>query len=86
MKISGIKETCIYVSDLLRTKNFYGEALGLPVISIVEDRHIFFVPAIRYCFVLLPKKLWKKKSCHHTALRAVFILRLKWKRQNIPPH
>ncbi|MGE5521138.1 MAG: VOC family protein, partial [Candidatus Dadabacteria bacterium] len=40
MKISRIKETCIYVSDLQRTKEFYHHKLGLPVISVLENRHI----------------------------------------------
>jgi len=42
MNICRIKETCIYVSDLERTKAFYAGKLGLPVIAIVQDRHIFF--------------------------------------------
>lgn len=42
MNISRIKETCIYVSDLDRTKVFYAGKLGLPVIAMVQQRHIFF--------------------------------------------
>lgn len=37
-----IKETCLYVSDLDKTENFYHHKLGLPVISKVNHRHIFF--------------------------------------------
>jgi catechol 2,3-dioxygenase-like lactoylglutathione lyase family enzyme len=53
MKISRIKETCIYVSDLQRTKAFYAEELGLPVISMVPDRHIFFRAgeSVLLCFI-----------------------------------
>ena len=53
MKISRIKETCIYVSDLQRTKTFYAEGLGLPVISMVPDRHIFFRAgeSVLLCFI-----------------------------------
>jgi catechol 2,3-dioxygenase-like lactoylglutathione lyase family enzyme len=42
MNILCIKETCIYVKDLHRTKNFYASQLGLPLISLVENRHVFF--------------------------------------------
>jgi len=53
MKISRIKETCIYVSDLQHTKAFYTEELGLPVISMVPDRHIFFRAgeSVLLCFI-----------------------------------
>lgn len=39
---TSIKETCLYVNDLSRTRVFYHETLGLPVISETADRHIFF--------------------------------------------
>ncbi|MGZ3951866.1 MAG: VOC family protein [Flavisolibacter sp.] len=42
MKILSIKETCIYVKDLERTKEFYSGKLGLPLISLVPGRHVFF--------------------------------------------
>ena len=42
LKITQIKETCIYVNDLERTKEFYHKKLRLPVISFMENRHIFF--------------------------------------------
>jgi catechol 2,3-dioxygenase-like lactoylglutathione lyase family enzyme len=42
MKISRIKETCIYVSDLESTKQFYTGKIGLPLISLVKNRHVFF--------------------------------------------
>ncbi|MGE5518473.1 MAG: VOC family protein, partial [Candidatus Dadabacteria bacterium] len=52
-KISRIKETCIYVSDLQRTKEFYHHKLGLPVISVLENRHIFFRAgeSVLLCFI-----------------------------------
>lgn len=51
--ISKIKETCIYVKDLEQTKAFYGDKLGLPVISIVLERHIFFRAgaSVLLCFI-----------------------------------
>ena len=42
MNILSIKETCIYVKDLERTKEFYSGKLGLPLISLVPGRHVFF--------------------------------------------
>jgi len=53
MNIRRIKETCIYVSDLQRTKNFYADKLGLHVISLVENRHVFFRAgdSVLLCFI-----------------------------------
>jgi catechol 2,3-dioxygenase-like lactoylglutathione lyase family enzyme len=53
MTISRIKETCIYVTDLQRTKEFYAYKLGLPLISLVEDRHVFFKAgdSVLLCFI-----------------------------------
>ncbi|MBD0331960.1 MAG: VOC family protein [Chitinophagaceae bacterium] len=53
MNICGIKETCIYVTDLERTKEFYHTRLELPVISLVEGRHIFFRAgsSVLLCFI-----------------------------------
>lgn len=42
MNFLRLKETCIYVSDLHRTKEFYYNRLGLPVLSFIEGRHVFF--------------------------------------------
>lgn len=41
-KITKIKETCLYVQDTIRSKEFYHSILGLPVISDAPDRHVFF--------------------------------------------
>ena len=53
MKIARIKETCIYVTDLQRTKTFYSDLLGLPLISLVEKRHVFFRAgeSVLLCFI-----------------------------------
>ena len=42
MKINQIKETCLYVSDLSVTKAFYHGKLGLELMSMVENNHVFF--------------------------------------------
>jgi catechol 2,3-dioxygenase-like lactoylglutathione lyase family enzyme len=53
MHISRIKETCIYVSDLEQTKAFYTGKLGLPLISLVKERHVFFRAgeSVLLCFI-----------------------------------
>ena len=42
MQFTQVKETCLYVQDLEKTKDFYHGKLGLPVISLIEGRHVFF--------------------------------------------
>ena len=53
MNIRRIKETCIYVTDLERTKAFYTDTLGLPLISLVKGRHVFFRAgeSVLLCFI-----------------------------------
>lgn len=53
MNIARIKETCIYVTDLNRTKDFYANKLELPLISFVEGRHVFFRAgdSVLLCFI-----------------------------------
>ncbi len=42
MTINYIKETCLYVKDLQRTKQFYEEILQLPLITFAVEQHVFF--------------------------------------------
>jgi catechol 2,3-dioxygenase-like lactoylglutathione lyase family enzyme len=42
MNILKIKETCLYVSDLAQVLPFYRDVLGLPLISYVPGKHLFF--------------------------------------------
>jgi catechol 2,3-dioxygenase-like lactoylglutathione lyase family enzyme len=42
MKILSIKETCIYVNNLERKRDFYSGKLRLPLISAVKGHHAFF--------------------------------------------
>jgi catechol 2,3-dioxygenase-like lactoylglutathione lyase family enzyme len=53
MKISKIKETCLYIDDLEVAFDFYHNILGLELISQVEDRHIFFRcgQSVLLCFI-----------------------------------
>ncbi len=41
MEFAKIKETCLYVTDLKQSKDFYHGKLGLPIISEVPGRHLF---------------------------------------------
>jgi catechol 2,3-dioxygenase-like lactoylglutathione lyase family enzyme len=41
MKFTKIKETCLYVRDLEKARNFYHEILELPVINYVPGKHLF---------------------------------------------
>ena len=53
MNILSIKETCIYVKELERTKDFYSNKLGLTLLSFVKKRHVFFKAgnSVLLCFV-----------------------------------
>jgi catechol 2,3-dioxygenase-like lactoylglutathione lyase family enzyme len=53
MEIKKIKETCLYVTDLERSRSFYENKLGLPVIGEVKGRHIFFRAgaSVLLCFI-----------------------------------
>lgn len=42
MNILKIKETCLYVQNLEQVRSFYEHTLGLPVISYLPGRHLFF--------------------------------------------
>ncbi|MGV3586726.1 MAG: VOC family protein [Adhaeribacter sp.] len=53
MQFLGIKETCLYVQDLARTKNFYHNCLGFEIIGEVPSRHVFFRvgTSVLLCFI-----------------------------------
>ena len=54
MQFTQIKETCLYVSDLARTRTFYADRLGLEVISLVEGSHVFFRAGSSVLLCFLP--------------------------------
>lgn len=66
-KITQIKETCLYVSDLGRTRDFYEKKLGLPLISLVEGRHAFFRAgsSVLLCFLPEVTKAEQKLPPHY---------------------
>jgi len=53
LRFTRIKETCLYVKDLDRTKQFYHGKLGLEIIGFVKDRHVFFRAgdSVLLCFI-----------------------------------
>ncbi len=42
MNFLGIKETCLYLHDLERAKEFYHHVLGLEIIHYLPGKHLFF--------------------------------------------
>jgi catechol 2,3-dioxygenase-like lactoylglutathione lyase family enzyme len=53
VEVQSIKETCLYVQHLQTTRDFYEGKLGLPVISDVPERHVFFRAgsSVLLCFI-----------------------------------
>lgn len=53
LTFTQVKETCLYVADLKRTRAFYEDKLGLECFSEVEGRHIFFRAgrSVLLCFI-----------------------------------
>jgi catechol 2,3-dioxygenase-like lactoylglutathione lyase family enzyme len=62
MNITQIKETCIYFRDLNLAKAFYHETLGLPIISFVPEKHIFFQAGASVLLCFNPDDSRTKKS------------------------
>lgn len=67
MEFKGIKETCIYSTDLEASKFFYHDQLGLEIISYVLGRHIFFRVGYSVLLVFNPNDAQQKTSppAHH---------------------
>ena len=42
INFTKIKESCLYLEDLEKAKNFYHGKLGFRVINYLENKHIFF--------------------------------------------
>lgn len=42
MRLNRVLETCLYVQDIARTKDFYAADLGLALYSEAEGRQVFF--------------------------------------------
>lgn len=66
LNFTQIKETCLYFHDLGKARRFYHEVLGLPVISYVPDKHIFFTAgtSVLLCFNRNYSKSKKSPPAH----------------------
>ncbi len=53
MEITQVKETCLYITDIDHSYEFYHSLMGLPVINRVDGRHIFFRAgtSVLLCFI-----------------------------------
>ncbi len=67
LQITKIKETCLYVSDLEATKEFYHDKLGLPLITLVKNRHVFFRAgsSVLLCFIAETTKQEERLPPHY---------------------
>jgi catechol-2,3-dioxygenase len=62
MKFIKIKETCLYVRDLEKIKDYYHKLLELPVISYEPGKHIFFRLGSSVLLCFNPEDSSKKTS------------------------
>ena len=66
LQFTFIKETCLYVKDLEKTKVFYHHLLGLEIISHVPENHIFFRAGNSVLLCFNPEKSkYKTHIPHH---------------------
>lgn len=58
LSFTKVKETCIYIKDIEKSRDFYHNKLGLPIIGEVKNRHIFFRvrDSVFLCFVAATTK------------------------------
>jgi catechol 2,3-dioxygenase-like lactoylglutathione lyase family enzyme len=62
MHIKQVKENCLYVSDLDRSLAFYHHLLGMPLISHVAGRHVFFRAGSSVLLCFLPEVTKAEKT------------------------
>jgi len=62
MNFTQIKETCLYISDLDLAEEFYHRVLEMPVISKVNNRHIFFRCGTGVLLCFLPEVTKNEKN------------------------
>jgi catechol 2,3-dioxygenase-like lactoylglutathione lyase family enzyme len=62
MKFKKIKETCVYVNDLDKIRDFYAKVLGLAVIGEMPGKHIFFRAGESVLLFFNPQDSKNKKS------------------------
>lgn len=66
LSFTQVKETCLYVTDLARTRAFYEGKLGLECFSEAAGRHIFFRAgsSVLLCFIAEATKVDKNLPPH----------------------
>ena len=76
MNFLSVKETCIYATDLESVREFYGEKLGLPIISYVKQKHLFFRVgrSVLLCFNPQDSALKKSPPPHFASGKPHFAL------------
>lgn len=62
MRITKIKETCLYIHDLEKALHFYHETLGLPVINYLKGKHLFLRAGSSVLLCFNPDDSKKKTS------------------------
>jgi catechol 2,3-dioxygenase-like lactoylglutathione lyase family enzyme len=62
MRVTKIKETCVYVRDLERAKAFYHDTLGLPLINYQPGKHLFLKAGESVLLVFNPDDSKAKNS------------------------
>lgn len=62
MEFLRIKETCLYVDDLEEAQRFYSGVLGLPVITYVENKHLFLRAGESVLLLFNPRDSQQKVS------------------------
>ena len=55
MKLNGIKETCLYTTNLEEAKDFYSGLLGLDIITYMPNRHLFLRVGYSVLLIFNPK-------------------------------
>ncbi|MEM6523481.1 MAG: VOC family protein [Bacteroidota bacterium] len=61
-EIIKIKETCLYIRDLEKAKNFYHEQLALEIISYIPNKHLFFKVGSSVLLCFNPEDSMRKTS------------------------
>ena len=62
MSFKGIKETCLYSTDLEEAKMFYHDLLGLEIISYAPKRHLFLRVGYSVLLIFNPQDSQQKSS------------------------
>ena len=62
INFTKIKETCLYLDDLEKAKDFYHEKLGFKVINYLENKHIFFRVGVSVLLCFNPEDSKLKSS------------------------